>query len=406
MSSSANLNITTKPAFSVDQGLRDWIIAIRRQLHRHPELSFREYKTSTLVREKLEELGINPIESLGETGLSAMLGPDRPGAPVVALRSDMDALPIQEKTGLDFSSANPGVMHACGHDGHMAMLLGAAALLLKTELPGRVKLVFQPAEEHGNGAELLVSKGVLDGVGAIFGGHIDTHFQTGKITVDQGIICAFADPFRICIRGRGGHAARPHEATDTIVAASSLVMIIQTLVSREVDPNRAAVVTIGSFQGGTVHNVIADKAQLKGTIRSTDKATREKTIAGLRRVVQSIETMYDVHTEIVFEHGMPAVNNAPRATEIARAAAWDTTSVEQVISQGFPSLGGEDFSFYQQQIEGCLVRYGAAPSEPAGPAHNSSFDFDENCLEIGARWLANVAWRWLEQADSLVVHQG
>jgi hippurate hydrolase len=404
LSSSANLHVSSKPVFRVDVELKNWMIDIRRRLHQFPELSFREFKTSRYIRAKLSELDLSAIETLGETGLSVTLGPGPDELPGVGLRADMDALPVEEKTGLPFASKNPGAMHACGHDGHVAMLLGAAALLNRENgLPGRVKLIFQPAEEHGNGAELLVQKGVLDNLSGIFSGHVDTHFQTGEITVDEGIICAFADPFRICITGRGGHAARPHEATDAIVAASSLVMIIQTLVSREVDPNKAEVITIGSFQGGTVHNVIADKAHLKGTVRSTDTSTREKTIAGLRRVVQSIETMYDVNAEIVFEHGMPAVTNSHWATEVARTAAWDTTAVERVISQGFPSLGGEDFAFYQKHVEGCMVRFGGAPENTAGPAHSSTFDFDENCLEIGACWLANVAWRWLEQAKSPMV---
>jgi amidohydrolase len=400
LSRSAYPHAGNRPAFSVDAGLRNWIVEIRQKLHQYPELSFHEAGTAAYIQEKLAELEIPSTNGVGKTGVIGLFGENDSDGPVVGLRADMDALPVFEETGLSFSSRNPGVMHACGHDGHVAMLLGAAALLKKSEpLPGRVKLIFQPAEEHGNGAAHLVEEGVIDDIGAIFAGHIDTHYQTGEITVDEGIICAFADPFHISISGRGGHAARPHEATDAIVAASSLVTIIQTLVSREVDPNKAAVITIGSFQGGNVNNVIAGEALLKGTVRSTDSATRKKTITGLKRVVQSIETMYDVHAEIVFEQGMPAVVNSRRATEIGRGAAWDTTSVDNVISQGFPSLGGEDFAFYQQQVEGCLVRFGGALPNAAGPAHSSTFDFDENCLEVGARWLANVAWRWLQQAS-------
>ena len=382
------------------------MIEIRRHLHRYPETSYDEYRTSDFIRAKLGELGIDSTTGHGGSGIIAFIGDVDRGGSCVALRADMDALPVREQTGLEFSSVHEGVMHACGHDGHMAMLLGAAAILKRVPPPeGRVKLIFQPAEEHGNGASQLVREGVLDGVQAIFGGHIDTHFKTGEITVDEGLICAYADPFHIKIVGRGGHAARPHEGTDALVAAASLVMIIQTLVSRELDPNKSQVITIGSFQAGTVHNVIAGEAVLKGTVRSTDESTREKTMCGLRRVVLALETMYSVNAEIVFEPGLPAVINSPRAAEIARTAAWNTTSVDKVISQGYPSLGGEDFSFYQRYVEGCMVRFGSTLPEGAGPAHSPTFDFDERCLKYGASWLAGAAWRWLQTIGQLRISQ-
>ncbi|MGI9538466.1 MAG: M20 metallopeptidase family protein, partial [Desulfocapsaceae bacterium] len=386
--------------------LEAWMVSIRRQLHKYPETSYDEFKSAAFIKEKLSELGIESTGGQGGTGVTANLGNGAVGAACVALRADMDALPIREQTGLAYSSVHEGIMHACGHDGHVAMLLGAAALLKKSfSGPGRIKLIFQPAEEHGNGAAQLVREGVLDGVQAVFGGHIDTHFKTGEITVDEGLICGYADPFQITIKGRGGHAARPHEGSDAVVAASSLVMIIQTLVSREVDPNKSQVITIGSFQAGTVHNVIAGEAVLKGTVRSTDEVYREKTICGLKRIVQSIETMYDVHAGIVFEQGLPAVVNSARATGIARSAAWDTTSVDKVISQGYPSLGGEDFSFYQHYVEGCLVRFGAMLPGPVGPAHSPTFDFDEKCLKYGAAWLAAAGWRWLNTNGRSVVSE-
>lgn len=405
MSSSTHIH-KSPPDFSVDQSLEAWMVSIRRQLHKYPETSYDEFKSAAFIKEKLSELGIESTGGQGGTGVTASLGNGAAGAACVALRADMDALPIREQTGLAYSSVHEGVMHACGHDGHVAMLLGAAALLKKSfSGPGRIKLIFQPAEEHGNGAAQLVREGVLDGVQAVFGGHIDTHFKTGEITVDEGLICGYADPFQITIKGRGGHAARPHEGSDAVVAASSLVMIIQTLVSREVDPNKSQVITIGSFQAGTVHNVIAGEAVLKGTVRSTDEVYREKTICGLKRIVQSIETMYDVHAGIVFEQGLPAVVNSARATGIARSAAWDTTSVDKVISQGYPSLGGEDFSFYQHYVEGCLVRFGAMLPGPVGPAHSPTFDFDEKCLKYGAAWLAAAGWRWLNTNGRSVVSE-
>ena len=385
----------------MDENLREWITSIRRHIHRYPELSLKEFKTSAFIREKLEEMGITPQIGISGTGVCAVLGDGSTGS-CVALRADMDALPVLEETGLPFASEHHGIMHACGHDGHVAMLFGAAALLKRMEkLPGRVKLIFQPAEEHGNGACTLVQEGIVNDVEAIFAGHIDTHFETGVITVDDGIICAFADPFDIRLKGRSGHAARPHEAADTIVAASSLVMMIQTLISRGVDPNKAEVITIGSFQAGTVHNIIAGEALLKGTIRSTDEKTRLKTIEGLKRIVQSVATMYDIKAELEFGEGLPAVINSRRAADIARRAAWEVTNVDKVFSQGAPSLGGEDFAFYQQRTEGCMVRFGGALQGGAGVAHSNTFDFDERCLEIGARWLAAAAMQWLSQAEQV-----
>ena len=383
----------------VDSDLEQWIISIRRHIHEHPELSLEENNTSVFVQQKLAGLGISSSGGHGGTGVVAVIG-ENEGTLCVGLRADMDALPVVEKTGLPFSSSMPGVMHACGHDGHIAMLLGAAVLLKRCEsIPGRVKLIFQPAEEHGNGAARLVEEGVLDDVGVVFGGHVDTHYPTGTITVDKGIICAYTDPFTVKITGRGGHAARPHEAADAVVAASSLVLMIQTLISRGVDPNKAEVITIGSFQAGSACNVIAGEALLKGTIRSTDTDTRIQTIEGLKRVVQSIATMHDVEAELVFGEGLPAVINSLRATDTARSAAWDIVAVDGVISQGDPSLGGEDFSFYQQVTEGCMVNFGAAPQNEVGPAHSNTFDFDEACLKVGARWYAAVALRWLKQQD-------
>ena len=307
---------------------------------------------------------------------------------------------ITEINDFEHRSTIEGVSHKCGHDGHTCILLGLAVLLTKQPITkGKVILLFQPAEENGNGACRLVEEGVVDDVDAIFGGHIDTHYRTGQITVDHGIICAFSDPFKIKICGKGGHAARPHEAIDVVVAASSLVLMVQTLISREVDPNKAEVITIGSFHAGTAPNVIAGEALLQGTVRSTDKDTRIKTIDGLRRIVDSIATMYDVDIELVFEEGLPAVINARSAAEIARRAAWKVTSLDNVISQGYPSLGGEDFAFYQQVTKGCMVRFGGALGEGAGPSHSNTFDFDEKCLRYGAHWLAAVALEWLRSSE-------
>ncbi len=315
----------------------------------------------------------------------------------MALRADMDALPIQDKKSVEYASKIPGVMHACGHDGHVAMLLGAAALLGKRELPGRISLIFQPAEEHGNGAEKIIKEGALNGgINAVFAGHIDTHFPTGTITVDDGVICSAADPFLIRIVGRSAHAARPHEAIDAIVAGSYLVTALQTLISRETDPNQAAVLTVGRFQAGDANNVIAEEACIEGTIRSSDKEVRNRILCGLQRVCDGVALQYGVKIEISFHDCLPVVDNSPRAARIARLAAQQIIDKSRVISQGRPSLGGEDFAFYQQVVEGCLVRFGADSLSGNGPAHSGNFDFDENVLAVGSAWLACVALQWFE----------
>ncbi len=374
----------------VDRSLCDWMRSVRRRLHRYPELAGREQQTAALVLRELERLGITCRTGIGGTGIRAEIG--LACGPCVALRADMDALPIRELTGLDFASTREGIMHACGHDGHVAMLLGAAALLRQVDLPGRVVLLFQPAEEAGNGAAAMIRDQALDGVEMIFSGHIDTHYPVGFLIVDDGLICSYTDPFTIRIHGRGGHAARPHEAVDSVVVAANLVMNMQTLVSRQIDPSHAAVVTVGRIEAGTVHNAIAENAILEGTVRSAHRDTRNSILSGLRRVIHGASDMCNAEIELEFFDGLPAVVNDPGATDVARRAAVAVVGADQVVSQGQPSLGGEDFAFYQQQVPGCMIRFGGqVTAGPAGPAHSSRFDFSEDVLGYGAAWLAAVA---------------
>ncbi|WP_035247292.1 M20 metallopeptidase family protein [Desulfogranum mediterraneum] len=377
--------------------LSPYLVEIRRRLHRHPELAFREEKTAALVRRELDRLQI-PHRPLAGTGIRAELhgrqAPAEPGAgrPCLALRADMDGLPIQEQTGLSFASEHPGLMHACGHDGHTAMLLGAAHLLWARDFSGKVVLLFQPAEEAGNGAGRMVEEGGLDQVELIFAGHIDTHIPTRTFTVDSGLICSSADPFAIRIRGRGAHASRPHEAIDAVVLASTLVVQIQTLVSRAINPSHAAVVTVGRLRAGTVLNAIAEEALLEGTIRSAHPQARTALRQGLERLIQGVEAMGCAGIELEYLPGLPAVINDERAAAIARSAALRLVGREGVRRQEAPSLGSEDFALYQQEVPGCLVRFGARLSgDPAGPAHSGRYDFDEQVLEQGAAWLAQVA---------------
>jgi hippurate hydrolase len=378
--------------------LQEWMRSIRRTLHQYPELSFQEYKTSLLIQNTLKELGIEFRNGWAKTGVIASIrGAESTLSPAhVALRADMDGLPVSDQKKVDYASKVPGIMHACGHDGHVAMLLGAAALLRNKVTRGRVSLIFQPAEEHGNGAQKIIQEGGLaDGIKVIFAGHIDTHYATGTITVDEGLICSFSDPFSITIKGKSGHAARPHEANDAIVAGAYLVTALQSLISRETDPNQSAVLTVGRFQGGSAHNIIAEEAVLQGTIRSGHSEVRQRILAGVERIVDGVARQFGIRVSILYEDCLPAVINSRSATETARSAAQKVVGSDHVISQGRPSLGGEDFAFYQQVVEGCLVRFGANSLEKNSPAHSGTFDFDEDVLAIGAEWLASVALQWL-----------
>lgn len=384
--------------FLPDDELIGWMREIRRTVHQYPELSFKEHRTREFIREKLLEIGISQTVDLAQTGIMATIGQAVPNRPTgcVALRTDLDALPVQEKTGLPFSSQFDGIMHACGHDGHLAMLLGAAAMLKKKMLPGQVRLLFQPAEEKGNGALAMINGGALEGVQAIFAGHIDRHFDVGQIAAEPGLICAYTDRFKIRICGRGGHAAHPHETVDSIVVASLLVMSIQTLVSREINPSYPTVVSVGRIEGGTAANVIAEEATLKGTIRSTHPDIRMQIIAGLQRMVHAMDQLYNARCEIVLDEGLPPVINDQAAAEQARKSAQSVVGSEGVVAQRYPSLGGEDFAYYLNLIPGCLVRFGARKPDQADiPAHSPYFDFDEDVLPIGAAFLAQVAWDYL-----------
>jgi len=394
--------------FTPDAELIQWMKHIRRTIHQYPELCSEEHRTQRFICEKLEELSI-PYRTEGlKTGIVATIEPSdgKSNGPCVALRADLDGLPVEEKTGLSFASKIPGVMHACGHDGHVAMLLGAASMLRHVELPGKTILLFQPAEESGEGALHMIEDGAFAGIQAIFAGHIDRHFEVGQIAAEPGLICAYTDKFEIKVCGRGGHAARPHETIDAIVVASLLVMSIQTLVSREINPSYPTVVSVGRFSGGTAYNVIAEEAYLEGTIRATHPEIRSQIIDGLERMVRAMDGLYNAKTTIHFREGLPPVINHPAAARIARKAAKKIVGRENVVKQLHPSLGGEDFSYYLQKVPGCLVRFGAGhPDLPNIPAHSPYFDFDEGVLPIGAAYLAQVALQALQDKDLFTTSQ-
>lgn len=366
------------------------MVEIRRDLHRHPELSWCEQRTAQRVGEALDALGIS-YRKVGETGLVADLpGPD--GVPRVALRADMDALPISEETGLPFASVHEGVMHACGHDGHTSMLLGAAELLVGEQLSAPVRLIFQPAEEVGSGARRMIERGALDGVALIFGGHIDPRYATGQLVITEGVVNASADGFRIRVVGHGAHAARPHEGIDAIVAGSYLVTEMQAIVSRELNPAQLGVISVGRFAAGSAANVIADRAELEGTVRAHDPAVRAELLASLRRVVDACAVLHRVRMELDIGEGTPPVRNDGDMISLAREAAVGVVGEAAICELADANMGGEDFGCYLERIPGCFIRFGArAPGATSVPAHSSRFTFDENVLGVGASWLYRVA---------------
>jgi amidohydrolase len=368
------------------------LVAIRRDLHRNPELSWQEHRTAVQICRFLDELGIAYRRDVAGTGIVA----DLPGAgsgPRIALRADTDALPVLEETGVPFASQNPGVMHACGHDAHTTMLLGAAALLAADpELPAPVRLIFQPAEELGSGAEGMIREGVLDDVAMIFGGHVDRHFRVGSIAVTDGPVNASTDSFMIQITGRGGHAARPHETIDAVVVGSLMVMALQTIVSREMNPLSPSVVTVGRFDAGTANNVIAGQAVLEGSIRAQDPTVRAALHRSVERIAHSIGQLHGAAVEFSVGQGTPPLVNPVDSTAIARRAAAVAVGLERVTRMELPSMGGEDFSFYLERIPGCYVRFGTArEGVEQFPAHSSKFNIDEEALAVGAAFFHAVA---------------
>lgn len=380
-------------ALPIPSPVYDRIVEMRRDLHRHPELSWKEQRTTGRICEFLDGLGLEYDTSLAPSGVVATIPGRDDSRGAIALRADIDALPIVEETGLPFASENSGVMHACGHDGHTSILLGAASLLAaEKELPVPVKLIFQPAEETGEGAQALIAAGVLENVAMIFGGHIDRGYPLGSIIVTNGPVNASSDRFTITISGKGGHAGRPHEATDAVVVGSLLVMALQTIVSREINPAHPSVVTVGSFQAGSASNIIAEHAQLQGTIRAQEPEVRIALEQSIRRVATSVGALHGAAVDTEIKYGTPAVINQGAPTALARETAIELVGDELVRPLDHANMGAEDFGWYARDCPACYVRFGtASPDKDFFPAHSSRFDFDERTLAVAASYYHRLA---------------
>lgn len=385
---------TTLAASPTVESIRHTVIGWRRHLHQNPELSFHEERTSQFVAARLTEFGGLDITRPTPTSVLARLIGDRPG-PVLAIRADMDALPIEERNTHEFVSRSPGVMHACGHDGHTAMLLGAVAVLVSQRhmISGEVRFIFQHAEELlPGGAQELVRAGVLDGVDLVIGAHLWAGMPFGQVGVKRGPLMASADNFRITITGSGGHAAQPHKVVDPIVVAAQVITNLQHIVARNVDPLEPAVVSVTHIVGGTTHNVIPGAVELEGTIRTFDSAVRNSIPATMDRIIAGVTSAHGARYELAVERGYHSVINDERATDLLRRAVVRAVGPDALV-EAVPIMGGEDFSAYQQRAPGSFFFIGAQ-NEACGivhPHHHERFDVDERALDYGTRIFVQAA---------------
>lgn len=380
--------------------LKAKLIEIRRHLHQYPELGFQEVKTSQYVSDHLHALGIEHQRGVAKTGIVATLGNGK--GPTVALRADMDALPIHEANDVPYRSKHDGVMHACGHDAHTAMLLGAAMLLAQENLNGTVRLLFQPSEEwrdaeNKSGGLRMVEEGALDGVEAVWGIHVGSQNTSGIVSVSEGAITAAADGFYGVVIGNGGHGAFPHRSLDPIWLASHVLPAIYGIIPRRIDPTRKAVITVGMIHGGTAVNIIPPSVELNGTIRSFEEDTRKQLHDGLEQAFALARTWGGDYT-LTHPYGYPPTINDPEAADFIRSVATDLLGAARV-TKAEPMMAGEDFSYMAQKARGGFINLGAAIGDQPRPHHNPVFDLDEAVLPIGAAVLAETVKRYLKSSE-------
>ena len=374
------------------------VVDLRHRLHRIPELAFEERETAAMIRAELDRLGIPYVAGVSGAPTATIAWIGDPSKPCIALRADIDALPITEQTGADYASMFPGRMHACGHDGHTATLAGVAAILKKHEasLPVCVKLIWQPAEEGGGGAEVLCRAGVLDGsagaglgpkVAAIFGLHGWPGLPVGIVSTRPGPLLASTDTFTATFIGKGCHGAFPHLGRDPIVTACEAVMCLQGFVSREVDPTDSAVVTVGRIHGGTATNIIPDRVTIEGTLRTLNRESRDAIRSAVQRRCAGVAAANDCALSFMLEHGYPSTGNNPEMAAYVEKTVKAALGNERFLPAARPVMGGEDFAYYLEQVPGCFFMVGTIPAgQTSYPSlHNEKYDFTDAALLTGMR---------------------
>ncbi|HEV2527108.1 MAG TPA: amidohydrolase [Thermomicrobiales bacterium] len=384
------------------------LVADRRHLHEHPELGMQEVETSRFVAERLAQLGVEDIRTgianTGVTGLIRGTNPDGPGAgKVVLLRADMDALPMEEENDVEYRSQNPGVMHACGHDAHTAMLMGTARILMgmRDQFAGAVKLLFQPCEERPpGGAKFMIEQGVMENptVTGAFAIHMANSLPVGVVGTRAGAQQAAADLFTITVQGKGGHGAAPHTTVDPVVVASQIVVALQTLVSRETDPLASVVVTVGTFNAGSAPNIIPDTASLRGTVRTLDQEIRERTADRMKTLVEGVAKSLGATATLDYEWGYPALVNDAGMAQLVLETAHEVVGPERTMVIP-PSMPGEDMSYFLQQVPGCMFVVGSM-NEDKGFVwghHHPKFDIDEDSMATGVEMMTSVVLEYFRR---------
>ena len=380
--------------------MRGWLVEIRREIHMRPELGFEEFETANLVCKWLEKFDLKVKKGMAKTGVVGLLEGKRPGK-TVAIRADMDALPLDEANSVPYASRIKGKMHACGHDAHVAILLGVAKYFspLKDHVKGNIKWIFQPAEEGGAGGKVMAEEGVLENpqVDAIFGAHVFPFLAVGRVGFYEKEGLAATDRFTIKIIGKGGHAATPHVTKDPILAAGHLISQIHSIVSRSINPLESGVITIGKVKGGTAFNIIPDEVELLGTVRSLNAQVREELKARLEQVTRGIASSFGMDYGFNYQYGYPVLVNDPEMSRLVASACSEGIGKENVELLK-PSMGGEDFAYYLERVPGAFFRLGCRNEEKGivHPYHSSLFDVDEDVLPFGVEMFVRIVSRFLD----------